>query len=253
LNLFRPIARFGYQSQCALRVLGGACRQWFRMGSGAVTRQLGQVALSALPLVGVAHFFAGMVIVLQSAVQFGRFGSNHLVADVIAISLVRELAPVFTALLMAGKAGAGLASELGMLVLSGQTRAMRALSIDINRHVVAPRFWAAVWGTVLLTIAAMFMGLLGGMILAESKLGVSMVHFLNRAIDAIQPVDLACGLFKAGGFGVIVATLGCTYGLKPKKDARELGQHTMQAVVIGSFCVLVSDHLFTSLIVAVWG
>lgn len=215
--------------------------------------QLGKVALSALPLVGIAALFAGMVIALQTSLQLTRFGSAHLVADVVAVSLVRELAPIFTALLMAGKAGAGLASELGMVTLSGQAQAMRALSVDIDRELVAPRFFACVSGTLLLTIGAILLGLMGGMLLGSAKLGLSPVHYLNRSIDALAPVDFAAGLLKSVGFGGIIAMFGCYYGLKKKTDAADLGRHTMTAVVLSSFTVLVSDHVFTSFIVAVLG
>ncbi len=194
-----------------------------------------------------------MVIALQTSLQLARLGSAHLVADIVSVSLVRELAPVFTALLMAGKAGAGLASELGMVTLSGQAQAMRSLSIDIDRELVAPRVLACVWGTVLLTVAAIMLGLLGGMILGSARLGLSPVHYLNRAVGALAPVDFACGLLKAGGFGLIIAAFGCKWGLQDKRDAADLGRHTMSAVVIASFLILVADHVFTTFIVALLG
>ena len=130
---------------------------------------------------------------------------------------------------------------------------MRALSIDIDREVVAPKILAVVWGTVLLTIAAILMGLLGGMLLADAKLGVSATHFLNRCIGALGPEDFACGLIKAAAFGGIIAVAGTTYGLKATRDAADLGRHTMRAVVTASFLVLISDHVLTSFIVAVLG
>ena len=234
-------------------MLGRTLRALPRTRPAAIIEQLGTTALSALPLVGIAALFAGMVIALQTSLQLTRLGSAHLVADIVGVSLVRELAPIFTALLMAGKAGAGLASELGMVTLSGQARAMRALAIDIDRELIAPRVVGVVVGTVLLTMAAILLGLAGGMILGSAKLGMSPVHFLNRAVAAIEPVDFACGLMKAGGFGLIIAGLGCVCGLKDKRDAADLGRHTMGAVVTASFLVLVSDHVFTSFIVAVLG
>jgi phospholipid/cholesterol/gamma-HCH transport system permease protein len=203
--------------------------------------------------VGVAALFAGMVIALQSSVQLARLGTAHLVPDIVSVSLVRELAPIFTALLMAGKAGAGLASELGMITLSGQAQAMRALSIDIDRELIAPRVFAVVGGTVLLTMAAILLGLLGGMILGAAQVGLSPVHYLNRSIAALEPLDFALGLSKAAAFGVIIAALGCSWGLKDKRDAADLGRHTMTAVVLASFLVLVSDHVLTALVVAALG
>ncbi len=253
MQIGRAIATFGHESRCLALVLGRAARGLPGAPRGSVIGQLGTLALSALPLVGIAALFAGMVIALQTSVQLARLGSGHLVADVVSVSLVRELAPIFTALLMAGKAGAGLASELGMVVLSGQAQAMRALSIDIDRELIAPRVFAVIAGTVLLTMAAILLGLLGGMLLGAAQVGISPVHYLNRAIDALAPIDFAVGLIKSLGFGIIIASLGCSWGLKAKTDASELGRHTMNAVVLASFVVLVSDHIMTSLIEASLG
>jgi phospholipid/cholesterol/gamma-HCH transport system permease protein len=247
------VAAFGREAWALLTVLGRASRAFIRMRPADFVEQLGRVALSALPLVGIAALFAGMVIALNSSFQLTRIGQNHLVADVVSIGLVTELAPVFTALLMAGKAGAGLASELGMVTLSGQAQAMRALSLDIDRELIAPRVWGCIVGTVLLTIAAIILGLVGGMILGSAKLGISPVHYMNRAVAALAPVDFALGLLKAFGFGVIIATFGTRMGLREKADAAALGHHTMSAVVVASFCVLIADHVFTTFIVAVLG
>ena len=250
---FRHLARLGHESHAYLLVLGRAIRALPQMRRHDFIEQLGRVSLSALPLVGVAALFAGMVIALGTSLQLTKFGQPQLVADVVSVSLVTELAPIFTALLMAGKAGAGLASELGMVTLSGQAQAMRALSLDIDRELIAPRIWACIVGTFLLTIAAMLLGLLGGMLLGSAKLGVSPVHYLNRATDALAPADFVLGLLKSIGFGVIIALYGTRFGLRDKADAAALGQHTMSAVVLASFTVLVADHIFTTFIRAVIG
>lgn len=249
----RWVAAFGKEAGALFTVLGRATRASVRMRPSDFVEQLGRVALSALPLIGIAALFAGMVIALNSSFHLQRLGQGHLVADIVAVSLVTELAPVFTALLMAGKAGAGLASELGMVTLSGQAQAMRALSLDIDRELIAPRIWGCIIGTVLLTAAAMLLGLIGGMILGSAKLGISPVHYMNRSVAALAPVDFALGLLKAFGFGVIIAALGTRMGLRDKADAAALGHHTMTAVVVASFCVLIADHIFTTFIVAVLG
>lgn len=247
------VAAFGREAHALLSVLGRSSRAMFVMRPSDFIEQLGRVALSALPLIAIAALFAGMVIALNGSFHLTRFGQSHVVADVVSLSVVTELAPVFTALLMAGKAGAGLASELGMVTLSGQAQAMRALSLDIDRELIAPRVWGCIVGTVLLTVAAILCGLLGGMILGSAKLGVSPVHFMNRATEALAPVDFALGLLKAFGFGVIIAAFGTRMGLREKADAAALGQHTMSAVVIASFVVLIADHVFTTFIVALLG
>lgn len=247
------VAALGKEAHALGLVLARAARAGVRMRFGDFVEQLGNVALSALPLVGIASLFAGMVIALNTSLQLARLGQSHLVADIVAVSLVRELAPVFTALLMAGKAGAGLASELGMVTLSGQAQAMRALSLDIDRELIAPRVWGCIWGTVLLTISAILLGLIGGMVLGSAKLGLTPVHYMNRVVGALGPVDIACGLLKSFGFGVIIALFGVRFGLRDKVDAAALGRHTMTAVVTASFTVLVADHVFTTFIVAVLG
>lgn len=247
------VTAFGREAHALLSVLGRAGRATLSMRPSDFVEQLGRVALSALPLIAIAALFAGMVIALNGSFHLTRFGQSHVVADVVSLSVVTELAPVFTALLMAGKAGAGLASELGMVTLSGQAQAMRALSLDIDRELIAPRVWGCIIGTVLLTVAAILCGLLGGMILGSAKLGVSPVHFMNRATEALAPVDFALGLLKAFGFGVIIAAFGTRMGLREKADAAALGQHTMSAVVVASFCVLIADHVFTTFIVALLG
>jgi phospholipid/cholesterol/gamma-HCH transport system permease protein len=251
--LSNKIAIFGRESSALFIVLGRATRASIRMRPNDFVEQLGRVALSALPLIAIASLFAGMVIALGSSVQLTRYGRSHMVADVVALGLVTELGPVFTALLMAGKAGAGLAAELGMVTLSGQAQAMRALSLDIDRELIAPRVWGCIVGTVMLTAAAIVCGLIGGMILGSAKLGVSPVHYMNRAVAALDPVDFAQGLIKGFGFGVIIAAFGTRMGLREKIDAAALGQHTMNAVVYASFCVLIADHVFTTFILAVLG
>ncbi|MFO0745079.1 MAG: ABC transporter permease [Myxococcota bacterium] len=247
------IASLGREAHALGIVLGRSMRAGLRMRPADFVEQLGSVALSALPLVGIASLFAGMVIALNTSLQLARLGQAHLVPDIVAVTLVRELAPVFTALLMAGKAGAGLASELGMVTLSGQAQAMRALSLDIDKELIAPRVWGCIWGTFLLTIAACLLGLIGGMVLGSAKLGLTPVHYMNRVVGALSPVDIACGLLKSVGFGVIIALFGVRFGLRDKADAGALGRHTMSAVVVASFTVLVADHVFTTFIVAVLG
>lgn len=249
----RLVARFGVEAHALLTVLGRSFANTFRMRGADYVEQLGKVALSALPLIVIASLFAGMVIALNASMQLAELGSAHLVADIVAVSLVTELAPVFTALLMSGKAGAGLASELGMVTLSGQAQAMRALSLDLDRELLAPRVWACISGTLLLTIAAIFAGLIGGMILGSAKLGLSPVHYMNRVTSALEPIHFALGLIKSVGFGTIIAAFGARLGLADKADAGALGTHTMTAVVTASFTVLIADHVMTTLIYAVFG
>lgn len=209
-------------------------------------------SLSAWPLVLISGFFMGLVLALSASRELLQFGSLHLVPDLVAISLVTELGPLFTAFLMAGKTGAGLASELGLLNYGGEIQAMRALSLDPDKELLVPKFWAALLGILLLTIAAILMGLLGGMALGHFQLGLSPILYLNRSIHALAPLHLVMALTKGLGFAVIVALFGLRFGLSPKPDAPTLGRHTMRAVVYGSFSVLIADHLIGAFLHAWW-
>jgi phospholipid/cholesterol/gamma-HCH transport system permease protein len=218
----------------------------------AFLRELHRFGVGGFPMVGTAALLAGMVMALSTAGQLGRFGLISRVPDVTAVFVARELAPVFTALLMAGRAGAGLASELGLVTLSGQAAAMRALGLDLDREVLAPRLTAVIAATLLLTTAAILLGLLGGFAFGTAALDLPPALFTARLAAALAPAHIAMGLVKAVVFGVVIAVSGLVGGLTDKHDAAALGTDTMKAVVRASFAVLVLDHLLTTLLDAVF-
>ncbi len=240
------VAAVGHLARSCLRGGGPAGRERF-------LATLTTLGAGSLVLVAVAAFFSGMVIALQAAVELTRFGATPLVSGIVTVTFVRELGPIFTGLLLAGKGGAGLAAEFGGHLVSGQLLAMRALSIDPDRVLVAPSVRAVVLSVVLLTVVADLAGVLGGLVLLHGQFALSPVVFLNEAVRALAWTDLVSGAVKSLGFGVIVALAGAYYGLRRKAHAEALGRDTMHAVVVASFLVLVSDHVFTRALVALLG
>ncbi len=208
------------------------------------------LGVRSAPLVATAAFFSGMVMALQVSVELSRFGAHSLVSAVVSVTFVRELGPVFAALLLAGKAGSGIASEFGAMLLSGELGAMRALSIDFDRRLLAPTLWAAVVSTIGLTILADLSGILGGMALARVQIGVSPVVYLEAAVRALEPADLVGSVVKSVVFGVTIALSGAWYGLRDKRSPRQLGADTMRAVVTASFLVLILDHVVSRVLAA---
>src|SRR5579864_7845195 len=174
-----------------------------------VLEQMDLIGVGSLPIVLLTGFFIGAVMVLQTAAQFERFGQTALTADIVSLALVRELGPVISGLLVAGRNSSGIASELGSMVVTEQIDAMRAMGTDPTRKLVTPRVVATVLMLPLLTAMADFLGLIGGYIVASLTLRLGAVTFWHRAIDILVFSDLMQGLTKPIVFGFIIATVGC--------------------------------------------
>jgi len=248
-----PVARFGEAAGRVAWLFARCLSLLPRLRGGRFTDALCTLGVGSAPLVLLATFFSGMVMALQVSVELTRFGAVELIAGVVGVTFVRELGPVFTALLLAGKAGSGIASEFGGLLLSDQLRAMRSLSIDFDRRFLAPTVWAAVLAGMGLTVLADVAGMAGGMTLAATQLGVSPVVYLNETVRAVEWTDLVGSVVKSAVFGLVIALSGAYYGLRDKTSARELGADTMRAVVAASFLVLVLDHVTSRALVALLG
>jgi phospholipid/cholesterol/gamma-HCH transport system permease protein len=210
--------------------------------------QMDQIGVGSIPIVVIASFFIGGVMVLNTASQFQRFGETALTGDAVSLALVRELGPAITALLIAGRNASGIASELGSMVVTEQIDAMRALGTDPIRKLVTPRVVAMVTMLPLLTAVADFVGLLGGFTVAYYTLGLGLVEFWKRAIDALAFGDLVQGLAKPLVFGLIISTIACFQGLRVTGGTQGVGRATTSAVVVSSVFVLVSDLFLAKLL-----
>lgn len=207
--------------------------------------QMDIIGVGSLPIVLLTGFFIGAVLVLQTASQFLRFGETALTGEAVALSLVRELGPTISGLLVAGRNASGIASELGSMLVTEQIDAMRAMGTDPMRKLVAPRVLAAVCVLPLLTAMADLIGLVGGAIVSNFTLHIGPVQFWTSAIKSLQFSDLMQGLAKPLFFGFILATVGCYKGLTVRGGTEGVGRATTQAVVISSVIIIVSDTFLT--------
>jgi phospholipid/cholesterol/gamma-HCH transport system permease protein len=209
--------------------------------------QMDDIGVGSLPIILLAGFFIGGVMVLQTGAQFVRFGQTSLTGDVVSLALVRELAPAITGLLTAGRCSSGMASELGSMLVTEQVDAMRAMGTDPSRKLVTPRILASLAMVPLLTSLMVFVGLLGGCVASVFSLQLSAVEFWRRAIDILEFSDLMQGFSKAVVFGFILATVGCYKGLTVRGGTQGVGRATTQAVVISSVFIIVADLFLTKL------
>ncbi|MBI2957101.1 MAG: ABC transporter permease [Acidobacteria bacterium] len=210
--------------------------------------QMDLIGVGSLPIVVLASFFIGAVLVLQIADQFVRFGSPGLTGDVVSLALVREIGPVVIALLVSGRVSSGIASELGSMLVSEQIDAMRALGTDPLKKLVIPRVVATVLMLPLLTIIGDFVGLVGGVVVSNFVIRLNPTQYWTRAYMAIEFGDALQGLVKPFVFGFILSLVGCYYGLTARGGTQGVGRATTQAVVTASVLILVVNLFVTKVV-----
>jgi phospholipid/cholesterol/gamma-HCH transport system permease protein len=210
--------------------------------------QMDQIGVGSLLIVFIALLCVGGVVVLNSATQFTRFGATALTGDAVSLALLRELGPVFVALLVAGRNATGMASELGSMVVTEQVDAMRGLGVDPIGKLMTPRVLATVLTLPLLVAMGDFAGLLGGFLVASFTLHLSPEQFWTRAINALEVGDLVMGFSKPVVFGFIVSTVGCYRGFRVTGGTAGVGRATIMAFVVSSLAVLIVDLFMTRLL-----
>ncbi len=213
--------------------------------------QMDVIGVGSLPIVLLVGFFSGGVIALQTYRTLSTFGSVTLLGQVVSLSVVREMGPVLTALVAAGRNSSGIASEIGSMLVSEQVDAMRALGTDPVRKLVTPRLVATVITLPLLTILADFFGMLGGYFVSLYTVHLTSVEYWTYAYQALTFEDVAQGLLKPFLFAVIVALVGCYYGLTTRGGTEGVGRSTTQAVVVASVLILVVDFFVTKFLIAI--
>ena len=210
--------------------------------------QMDRVGVGSLTIIMLTGFFTGAVLTLQMASTLSTFGAIGFTGSLVSVSLVRELGPVLAALMVAGRVGSGMASELGSMKVTEQINAMRALGTDPVKKLVVPRILATVTMQPLLTIVTNGMGIIGGLFVAVFLLQISSSLYLNSAWDALNYDDILGGLIKPVVFGAILATVSCYCGMRTYGGTRGVGRSTTQAVVVSSILILVSDFFLTRII-----
>lgn len=198
-----------------------------------------------VPIVLLINFLVGLIIGLQAAYQLERFGANIFVANLVGLSMVRELAPLMTAIVVAGRSGAAYAAELGTMRVNQEIDALRTLGIDPYRYLVYPRLLATGAVVPLLTVASMVVGVLGGLIVAVQNLGLAPTAYWNQLHGAVGLVDVFGGLFKSVVFAIAITLISCQRGLATRGGAAGVGSSTTSAVVVILFFLVVLDTFFT--------
>lgn len=223
-----------------------------RLRLTALVHHMQQTGVSALPIVALMGFLIGVVLAFQGAAQLRQFGAEIFVVDLIAVSVLRELGILLTAIIVAGRSASAFTAAIGSMKMREEIDAMRVLGLDPVEVLVLPRFLALVIVLPILGLVADLAGLFGGGLMAWIELGISPGQFRSQLLADVSATQALVGLSKAPVFAAIIALVGCHQGLLVKGDAESLGQRTSRAVVIAIFLVIVVDALF-SVFFAVWG
>ena len=212
-----------------------------RWKDAAMTAEL--VGVNALPIIALIGFLLGLIMAFQSAIPMRQFGAEIFIANLIGLSMIRELGPLLTAIILAGRSGSAFAAELGTMKVNEEIDALTTMGLEPVRFLAVPRVIAAVAMTPLLSVFTSLFGLIGGAVVMRS-LGFPLVTYVDRIQSSVQPGDLLQGLFKAVAFGIVVAGIGCLRGLQTKTGASAVGDSTTSAVVSGLILISVVDGLF---------
>jgi phospholipid/cholesterol/gamma-HCH transport system permease protein len=215
--------------------------------------QMDSIGVGSLPIVVLTGFFTGCVLALQAAVSLKEFGAVNMTGRLVGLSMVKELGPVLTGLMVSGRNASGMASELGSMKVSEQIDAMRALGTDPVRKLVTPRLVATVVMLFFLTIISDACGTAGGALVSVVLLRLNGGAFFHTAYMALLYGDVVGGLVKPVISGFIIATIGCYYGLKTTGGTRGVGRSTTQAVVASSVLIILADFLVTQLMIGIFG
>jgi len=211
------------------------------------------IGVGSLPIVVLAGTFMGAVLALDYSPTLQQFGALSLTGQLVSISLVREIGPVLTGLMVAGRNASGMASELGSMQVTEQIDAMRALGTDPYKKLVTPRVVSTTCMLFFLTIIADLVGLIGGWLMSILTLGLDTFQYWNIAYQSLKFSDVFTGLVKPVLFGFIISTIGCYYGLNTRGGTQGVGRSTTQAVVVASVFIIAADFFVAKLLLFFFG
>jgi phospholipid/cholesterol/gamma-HCH transport system permease protein len=204
--------------------------------------------LEAIPIVGLLSFLMGVVIAYQAAVQLRPYGASVFIVEFVGISMLREIAPVITAIIVAGRSGSAYTAQIGTMKVTEEVDALRTMGIGPLELLVAPKVLALMLALPLLTAFADVTGVFGGMVIASNQLDVGFNVFLDRFKTVISPTNYLIGIGKAPVFAIIIGMIGCYQGLRVSGSAESVGRHTTVSVVQSIFLVIVFDAFFSILL-----
>jgi phospholipid/cholesterol/gamma-HCH transport system permease protein len=236
-----------YALLCAATGRGVVTRPFYRYD---FVEQLDAVGVASLTVVLLTGFFTGAVLALQSGLTLDQFGARPVVGRLVSASMIKELGPVLTGLMLTGRVGSGIAAELGSMVVTDQINALRALGTDPIRKLVVPRVLAGILMTPLLTIISDFVGMVGGWIVARFQLQVASGLYWSSIRDALYMQDVWMGIMKPFALGFVIVTIACHVGLRTQGGTQGVGKATTVAVVAGSVAVIAVDFFTTKVLIS---
>jgi phospholipid/cholesterol/gamma-HCH transport system permease protein len=217
-----------------------------RLGWSNLWAQMVRVGVKSIPIVSLVLFCIGAILSLQMAPILDRFGLLTTVPDIISIAVFRELGPLVSAIVLTGFAGASIAAEMGTMVVSEEIEALRAEAIDPRRFLVVPRVLATILMLVCVAVVGDIMGILGGLFVCQTSLGVGFRQYLQHTFSIVQMRDFLTGLVKAGVFGALVSAIACHLGLSTTGGAEGVGRSTTRTVVLTIVALIAVDLFFTA-------
>lgn len=234
---------------------GRAVSNLFRkpLYSADIFRQADLIGVGSLPIVVLTGFFLGGALAMQSASTLTQFGATAFTGQLVSFSMIKEIGPVVTALMVSGRNASGMASELGSMIVTEQIDAMRALGTDPLKKLVMPRIVATVVMLFFLTIVSDAVGILGGGLVSVFMLGQDGSQYFHNAYQSLMYPDILQGLIKPLFFGFILASIGCFYGMRTRGGTQGVGRSTTQAVVVSSVLIIASDFVVIRLMLDLFG
>lgn len=210
------------------------------------------IGVGSIPIVILTGFFTGGVLALNSATTLAQFGAKAVTGELVSLSMIKELGPVLTGLMVSGRNASGMASELGSMQVTEQIDAMRALGTDPLKKLVTPRVISTIVMLGFLTIISDALGVFGGGLIS-STMGIDASQYFHMAYQSLRYPDILEGLVKPLIFGFIIATIGCYFGMSTRGGTQGVGRSTTQAVVFSSILIIFSDFLVTRLTIGIFG
>lgn len=243
LQIFRSLGRYALFVIQAISTFVTTPLKW-----SVLLMQMDKLGIQSLPITILTGFFAGAVIALQTYATFKQFGSENMIGPIVALTMCRELSPVLTGLMVAGRCSSGIAAEIGTMRITEQLDALETLCIDNFQYLIVPRICAAMCMLPLLVVFSMLFGVIGGYVVCIYVFGLNSVVYVNGIIELVSTFDIVSGLIKAGCFGFIFSSIGSFKGYYTWGGAKGVGIATTQSVVAASIAILVSNYFLSTLL-----
>jgi phospholipid/cholesterol/gamma-HCH transport system permease protein len=221
-------------------------RRGWRLSS--LFTQMVNIGVASLPTVALANFLLGIVLAIQGAGQFEKLGATDLVASLVAFSILREIGPLITAVIVIGRSGSAITAELGTMKVAEEIEALNVMGIDPVRYLVVPRLLSMIIMMPVLTVLGEGVGLFAGWLISVTTMHLNPIFYVTNSITAVEQKDLYSGLLKALCFGAVVGTVACFYGIGVEGGAEGVGKATTKSVVTSLTSMLAMDALLTTLI-----